>query len=158
MYVQLFKWKHACCYQNETLQYCGRIGFLLCEMTFCLHSFTWKMYPMEKFERLSIFVHMMKLKTAIFWSIKPRRWCKPPLSALLLLAIHHALLHMLRGPPKLQSHKHNPSYDVVSASPGHRACDLGRGDFYPALLLTKTHMAQITWVWQQILGVDSPCL
>lgn len=98
---------------------------------FCLHSFTWKKYPMEKFERLNIFVHMMKMKTVIFWSIKPRRRCKPLLSALLHLTIHHALLHMLRGPPKLQSHEHNPPYDVVSASPSRRACDLGRGDLYP---------------------------
>lgn len=84
---------------------------------------------------------------------------KPPLSALLLLVIHHVSLHMSKGPPKLQAAEHNPPYDVFSASLGCWASDLCRGDLYPALLLTKTHMAEITWfgsrLWVWMLGVNN---
>lgn len=66
---------------------------------------------------------------------------------------------MSKGPPRLLTTQLSPPYDVFRASPGHRASDVGRGgDLYPASLLTKTHMAEITWFWQQILGVDALCL
>lgn len=65
---------------------------------------------------------------------------------------------MSKGPPKLQTAQHNSPYDVFSASPGCSASDLGRRDLYPASLLTKTHIAEITWYWQQLLGVDALCL
>lgn len=35
------------------------------------------------------------------------------------------------------------------------ASDLSRGDLSPALLPTNAHMAEITWFWQQSLGVDA---
>ena len=64
---------------------------------------------------------------------------------------------MSEGPPKQQTARRKPPCDVFSASPGRRASDLSRGDLYPPLLLTKTHMAEITRFWQQGLGVDALC-
>ena len=80
---------------------------------------------------------------------------KPPLSTLLLLVIHHVSLHVLRGPPGLQTALLSPPYDVLRAPPGRRASDLGLRGPRPNIAADQnSHGRNYTgfgsrfWVWR----------
>lgn len=132
---------------------CGTKFFSLFSQHKLIKVLLWQVVLNEKMT-LSTFFQQVHIQICIYVFKNHEGVHKPPLSTLRLQVIHHVRLHMWKD---LQNCKRlDTTLHMLCCALGSRRSQ--PSDLPPALLLTEPHMAEITWFWQQSLGVDSPCL